>query len=72
MSKNKLYKKPSSIPHSKVIMKERLRWLGPVLRMKDDKLPNIILFGHPSGAKRKTGRPRMKWKKVIRWDFEEI
>ena len=38
-------------------MKERLRWLGHVLRMKDDRLPKIVLFGQPSGATQKAGRP---------------
>ena len=29
-------------------MKERLRWLGDVLWMKDDRLPTIVLFGQTS------------------------
>ena len=32
---------------SRDIMKERFRWLGHVVRMKDDRLPKIILFGQP-------------------------
>ena len=30
----------------------RLRWLGHVLRMKDDRLPKFVLFYQPSKAKR--------------------
>ena len=50
---------------SRAIMKERLRWLGHVLRIKDDRLPKVVLFYHPSEAKRKTGRPRLGWEDVI-------
>ena len=46
-------------------MKERLRWLGHVLRMKDDRLPKIVLCGQPTGATRKVGRPRPGWEDVI-------
>ena len=53
-------------------MKERLRWLGQVLRMKDDRLPKIVLFGQPSLAKRKVGRPRQGWEGVINKDLTEI
>ena len=49
---SRLYEKGGSIPLSRAIMKERLRWLGYVLWMKDDRLPNIVLFGQPSRAKR--------------------
>ena len=38
-------------------MKERLRWLGHVLQIKDDRLPNTVL----SRAKQKAGRPRQGW-----------
>ena len=46
-------------------MKERLRWLGHILRTKGDRLPKIVPFGQPSGATRKTGRPRLGWEDVI-------
>ena len=53
-------------------MKERLRWLGHVLRMKDDKLPKIVLFGQPSGATQKAGRPCLGWEDVINKDLKEM
>ena len=49
-------------------MKKRLRWLGHVLRMKDDRFPKIVLFGQLSGATRKAGRPFPGWKDVINKD----
>ena len=48
ISNSRLYEKCGSIPLSRAIMKERLRWLGHVLWMKDDRLPKIVLFDHPS------------------------
>jgi len=39
------------------LMREKLRWLGHVLRMNDDRLPKIILFGQPSRAKQKADSP---------------
>ena len=53
-------------------MKERLRWLGHVLRIKDDRLPKIVLFGQPSGATQKAGRLCLGWKDVINKDLKEM
>ena len=59
ISNSRLYKKCGSIPLSRAITKESLRWRGHVLRMKDDRLLKIVLFRQPSGASRKAGRPRL-------------
>ena len=72
ISNSRLYEKCGSIPLSGAIMKERLRWLGHVLRMKDDRLPKIVLFGQPSGATRKAGRPFLGWEDVISKDLKEM
>ena len=48
-----------------------VRWLGHVLRMKNDKLPKIFLFGQPSRAKRKAGCPRSGWEDVVRKDLRK-
>ena len=53
-------------------MRERLRWLGHVLRMKDDRFPKIFLFGQPSRAKRKAGRPRIRWENFTKKDLKEM
>ena len=72
ISNSRLYEKCGSIPFSRAIMKERLRWLGHVLRMKDDRLPKIVLFAQPLGATRKAGRPRMGWEDVINKNLKEM
>ena len=53
-------------------MKKRLKWLGHVVRMKDNRLPKIVLFGQPSRAKRKVGRLRLGWEDVIKKDLMEM
>ena len=54
------------------MMKERLRWLGYLLRMKDDRLPKIVLFSQQSGAKRKAGLPHLGWEDVINKDLKDM
>ena len=50
-------------------MREGLRWLGHVLKIKDDRLPKIVLFGQPFKAKGRACRP-MGWEDVK--DFREM
>jgi len=69
---SRMCEKCGSIPLSKAIMIERLRWLGHVLQMKDDGMPKIALFGKQSRAKRKTGCPRLGWENVIKKDLKEM
>ena len=49
ISNSRLYEKCGSIRLSRTIMIERFRWLGHVLRMKDDRLPKIVLFANRLG-----------------------
>ena len=51
ISNSRLYVKCGAIPFSWAIMRKRLRWLRHVLRMKDDTLAKIALFGQTSMAK---------------------
>jgi hypothetical protein len=51
ISNSRLHEKCCSIPLSNAIIRVRLRWLWHLLRMKDDRLPKIVLFGQPSRAK---------------------
>ena len=53
-------------------MKERLRWVKHVVWMKDGKLLKIVLFGQPSRAERKAGRPRLGWEDAIKKDSKEL
>ena len=72
ISNSRLCEKCSSVLFSRAIKKERLIWLSHDLRMKDDRLPKIVLFSQPSRAKPKPGRPRLGWEDVINKDLKEI
>jgi hypothetical protein len=71
ISNSKLYKKCGSILLSRVKIRERMRWLGNVLQMKDDRWPKTVLAGQPSRAKQKAGCPQIGWEIVIRKDLRE-
>ena len=43
ISNNMQYEECGSIPVSWAIMRDWLRWLGQILRMKDDRLSKIVL-----------------------------
>ena len=53
-------------------MTERLRRLRHYVRMKDDRLTKVVLFGQPSRTKRKAGRPRLGWENVAWKDLREM
>ena len=65
ISNSRLYEKSSSTSLFRAIIRERFRWLGYVLRMNDDRLPNVVLFGQHSRAKRKAGRPCLEREDVV-------
>ena len=47
-------------------------WLAQVLRMKNDRLPKIVLVAQPSRTKRKVGRLRIGLEDVISKDLREM
>jgi len=53
-------------------MRERLRWLGHVLQMKDDRLQKFVLFGQPYRAKRTAVRLRLEWEDIVKNDLREM
>ena len=72
ISNSRVYEKCGSIPLSRAIMKERLGWLGHIVRRKDNRLPKIVFFGQSFRTKRKAGRPLLGWEDVIKKGFKEM
>ena len=72
ISNSRFCDKCDLIPLSRAIMKERLRWLGHVLRMKDVRLPQTVLIGQPSGATLKAECPRLVWEDIINKELKEM
>ena len=72
ISYSRPFKKYSLIPLSRAIMKEKLRWHGHAVQMKDDRLPKIVLFGQPPRIKRKASHPCLVWKDILKKDLKEM
>jgi len=51
-----------------IVKKRRPRWLGYLLRMDDDRLPQQSGQWELDTAKRKPGRPQKNWNDAIRQD----
>jgi hypothetical protein len=62
------YRSPNII---RVIKSGRLRWTGHVAGMDEGRSTFNILIGRPTG-KRPLGRPRRRWKDIIKMDLKEI
>ena len=56
--------KPTSI--EAMILKSRLRWVGHVIRMKDNRLPKQLTFGKLASGKQKQGRPLRRFKNRVK------
>ncbi|XP_075979935.1 uncharacterized protein LOC142979060 [Anticarsia gemmatalis] len=53
------------------IKAHRLRWLGHVERMREDRSVKRAYLGRPTG-RRPVGRPRYRWKDVVEADLREL
>ena len=54
-----------------IIMNRRLRWLGHVGRMSDDRLPKIVLFGELKN-KRPGDGPKKRWRDLVSGDLHQF
>ena len=52
-----------------ILRQRRLRWLGHVHRMEGGRLPKDILYGEFYNVPRRTGRPKLRYKDVIKRDM---
>ena len=56
---------------SNIVSHRRLRWLGHLARMPDDRLPKRVLFGHMDGnAAGFRGRAQKQWADYVREDLQ--
>jgi len=65
---NDLYCSPNIV---RVIKSRRMRWVGHVARMGEEREVYRVLVGKPEG-KRPLGRPRRRWVDNIRMDLQEV
>ena len=65
---NDLYSSPNIV---RVIKSRRMRWVGYVARMGEERGAYRVLVGKPE-RKRPMGRPRRRWVDNIRMDLQEV
>ena len=56
---------------SDIILEQRLRWLGHVGRMDEERLPNRLLFGELN-MKRPCHGIKKRWRDVLKVDLQAI
>jgi hypothetical protein len=54
-----------------VVKSRRMRWVGHVARMGEERGVHRVLVGKPEG-KRLKGRPRRRWEDNIKMDLQEV
>jgi hypothetical protein len=55
----------------RVVKSRRMRWMGHVARLGEDRGVHRVLVGKPEG-KRPLGRPRRRWEDNIKMDVQEV
>ena len=65
---NDLYSLPNIV---RVVKSRRMRWAGHAARMGEDRGVHRVLVGKPEG-KRPLGRPRRRWRIILRWIFRKL
>jgi len=65
---NDLYPLPNIV---RVVKSRRMRWVGHVVRMGEDRCVHRVLVGKPEG-KRPLGRPRRRWEDNIKMGLQEV
>ena len=64
-------KKCNTSRASDIVKYRRLRWLGHVARMENDRLPKMMMFSTLEGAG-KRGRPIRSWNDYVRKDLDSL
>jgi hypothetical protein len=65
---NDLYSLPNIV---RAVKSRRMRWVGHVARMGEERVVHRVLVGKPEG-KRPLGRPRPRWEENIKKDLQEV
>ena len=54
------------------VRRRRLQWAGKVVRMSDERLPKIMLFGELEHGKRRRGAPPLNWRRCLKDDLNKF
>ena len=55
-----------------MIQKRRLKWLGHLERMPDDRLPRRLLVSKIAGGKRHQGGQKQRWHDLVQSDLKKL
>ena len=55
-----------------LLIKSQMRWAGHVVRMNEDRLPKIALYGQLSSAVRPMGRPLLRYKDKLKANISTL
>ena len=55
-----------------LLRQRRLRWIGHVHRMDEGRIPKQLLYGELAQGKRPVGRPKLRFKDVVKRDMQAI
>ena len=54
-----------------ILKEKRLRWLGHVQRMQEGRIPKYLLYGELATGIGPTGRPKLRYKDVLKRDLKD-
>ena len=54
------------------LSQRRLRWLGHILRMGDERIPKSMLYSELVDGRRKRGRPTLRFKDVCKRNLKSL
>ena len=64
---------PANMPsmHT-LLLKAQARWAGHVLRMNDQRIPKVLLYGELAEGKRQVGRPKLRFKDNLKATLKSL
>ena len=55
-----------------LILLNRLRWAGHLVRLEDTRIPKQLFFGEIQGGKRRAGGPKLRFKDVLKSSLNKV
>ena len=54
------------------LIKNQLRWVGHTLRMSNERIPKMLMYGELTNAPRKVGRPLLRYKDKLKSNLKAL
>jgi len=66
VSNHEIYRRSGLAPTADMLIERNLRWTGHVHRIDEKILPRQLIYSELSSGKRNQGRPRLRFKDVVK------